>query len=353
MSGLYNTEAPVRVQCPTGHCTWSPFTTMALSAQCSNVTQNTKTKCVSVGPSEECNYTTPGGFHISTEASFSQGGASYILFNSSAASQWDRASDWANSTLLKLAAVNISSTITENGATNADYQSPYAIECDMSWVARTFQGINVVNGTFTAGTTEDHDLEGITRTKSETPESSFWYPGPYQFRIKSPSSDTLKDFIFSINPNDYGIIAGHLEEVFSSNSDDNFGMALMQSSDLIGTIQNISTSVTYAIGQGKNATSATGTALMSETYISVRWVWFILPALTIVCSLVLLAATVIYSKRRDVPSWKQSSLLSLFTRFVGLHAGDIAPHSPEDMVSRARQIRVKFDMKDEPTLNAI
>lgn len=350
MSGLYNTEAPVRVQCPTGHCTWPPFTTMALSAQCSNVTQTTKTKCESVGPSIDCTYTTPGGYHISTEAAFSQGGASYILFNSSAASQWDRASDWANSTLLKLAAVNISSTITENGATDADYQSPYAIECGMSWVARTFQGINVVNGTFIAGTTEDHDLEGIMRGK---PESGWWFPGPYQFRIKNANSDTLKDLIFSINPNDYGIIAGHLEEVFSSNSDDNFGMALMQSSDIIGTIQNISTSITYAIGQSKNATSATGTALTNETYISVRWVWFILPAVTVAGSLVLLVATIIYSRQRDVPSWKQSSLLPLFTRFAGLHTGDVAPYSPDDMMSRARQIRVRFDMKDEPTLNAI
>ncbi|KAI0445781.1 hypothetical protein F4803DRAFT_547822 [Xylaria telfairii] len=347
MSGLYNTEAPVRVQCPTGHCTWPPFTTMALSARCSNVTQETKTNCTSKGPSEQCIYITPGGFHISTSAGFSQGGASYILFNSSAASQWNRSSDWGNSTLLKLAAVNISSTIGETGTTDAEYESPYAIECDMSWVARTFQGISVVNGTFAAGTTEDHDLEGIQKTS----DSDWWYAGPYQFRIKSASSDTLKDLVFSINPNDYGIIAGHLVEVFSSSSDDNFGMALMQSSDIIGTIQNITTSITYAIGRGKNSTAATGTSLTNETYIRVQWAWFILPALAVVGSLVLLVATVIYSIRQGVASWKQSSLLSLFTRFIGLHAEDVPLHSPKDMMSRAHQIRVRFDMKDEPTLN--
>ncbi|KAI0467631.1 hypothetical protein F4859DRAFT_517794 [Xylaria cf. heliscus] len=111
--------------------------------------------------------------------------------------------------------------------------------------------------------TEDHELEDM-ETESD---SDWWYPGPYQFRIKNASDDTLKDLIFSINPNDHGIIAGHLEEVFSSNSNDNFGMALMQSSDIIGTIRNISTSATYAIGQGKNSTSATGTTLTSEIYI--------------------------------------------------------------------------------------
>ncbi|KAI1118103.1 hypothetical protein F5Y14DRAFT_297331 [Nemania sp. NC0429] len=352
MSGLYNTEAPVKVQCPTGRCTWPPFTAMALAAQCSNVTQSTKINCTFDGPSNKCIYTTPGGYHISTEASYSQGGASYILFNSSSTSQWDRGSDWANSTLLKLAAVNISSTTTANGGTDADYQSPYAIECDMSWVARTFQGINVVNGTFAAGTIEDHDLEGIARPKLKTPESGWWFPGPYQFRIKDASDKTLQDLTFSINPNDYGIIAGHLQEVFSSNSDDNFGMALMQSSDMIGTIQNITTSITYAVGQGKNATLLAGTALTSETYISVQWVWFILPALTILSSLVFLLTTVIHSKRQDVASWKQSSLLPLFTRFVGLHVGDIASHSPKDLMSGARRVNVRFDMKDEPTLNA-
>ncbi|KAI1120586.1 hypothetical protein F5Y10DRAFT_289529 [Nemania abortiva] len=347
MSGLYDTEAPVAVQCPTGQCTWPSFTTMALSAQCSNVTQGTTTNCTFSGPSEECIYVTPGGFRITTSASFSQGGASYTLFNSSATSQWDRSSDWANSTLLKLAAVNISSTVGETGSTNAEYESPYAIECNMTWVARTFEGISVVDGTFMAGTTEDHDLEGIQTTS----DSEWWYPGPYQFRVKNASNDTLKDLVFTINPNDHGIIAGHLQEVFSSNSDDNFGMALMQSSDMIGTIQNITTRVTYAIGQGKNATLAPGTALTNETYIRVQWAWFILPALAIVGSLVLLVATVIYSFRRGVASWKRSSLLPLFTRFVGLYEGDVAPHSPQNLMSRAHQISVKFDMKDQPTLN--
>ncbi|KAJ8130578.1 hypothetical protein O1611_g3049 [Lasiodiplodia mahajangana] len=347
MSGLYDSEAPVTVECPTGQCTWPPFTTLALSAQCSNVTQETTTNCTFNGPSEECIYITPGGFHISTTASFSQGGASYTLFNSSATSQWDRSSAWANSTLLKLAAVNISSTISATGGTNAEYESPYAIECNMSWVARTFQGISVVDGTFMAGTTEDHELKGIQTTS----DSEWWYPGPYQFRIKNASNDTLKYLVFTINPNDHGIIAGHLQEVFSSNSDDNFGMALMQSSDMIGTIQNISTRVTYAIGQGRNATSAPGTALTGETYIRVQWPWFILPALAIFGSLVLLIATVIYSASRGVASWKRSSLLPLFTRFTGLYTGDIAPHSPQNMMSRAQGIRVRFDMKDEPILN--
>ncbi|KAI0467630.1 hypothetical protein F4859DRAFT_525058 [Xylaria cf. heliscus] len=113
MSGLYNTEAPVKVQCPTGQCTWPPFTTMALSSRCSNVKQATKTNCTFNGPSEKYIY-------ITTFASFGQGGASYILFNSSAASQWNRSSGWTNSTLLKLTAVNISSTIRVTGATDAD-----------------------------------------------------------------------------------------------------------------------------------------------------------------------------------------------------------------------------------------
>ncbi|KAI8632193.1 hypothetical protein F5Y19DRAFT_492070 [Xylariaceae sp. FL1651] len=356
MSGLYNTEAPVRVQCPTGNCTWPPFTTMALTTKCSNVTENTKTNCTSSGPSEECTYITPSGFNISASASFSQGGSTFTLFNSSAQSQWDRSSDWANSTLLRFAAVNISSTIGSTGATEAvltfsQYESPYAIECDMTWTARTFQGIKVVNGTFIAGATEDHDLEGIP-LQSDTEESEWWYPGPYQFRIRNASTDTSKNLTFLINPNDHGIIAGHLEEVFSSNSDDDFGMALMQSSDLIETIRNISTSVTFAIGQGSNATSAPGTAFMNETYISVEWGWFILPFLTILGSIVFLVATVLYSKRRNVASWKSSSLLPLFTRFVGWNEEDLAVNSPQDMTMRVHQMRGRFDIAEGPRLTA-
>ncbi|KAI0593783.1 hypothetical protein F4775DRAFT_576504 [Biscogniauxia sp. FL1348] len=351
MSGLYNVDAPVKVACPTGNCAWPPFTTMALSSSCHNATLGTSTNCTLNGASMHCTYITPGGYNLSASASFGNMGSTYVRLNSSARSEWDRYADWANSTLVEFAIVNLTDIVDAQGVHNVQYRTPYVVECDMKWYARTFYDMKVVNGTFIPGTTEDHGLVGVpVESTSDNQALEYWYPGPYDYYVANASDDMPSNLTFSINPNDHGIIAGHLQEVFSSNSGDDFGMALMQSSDLVETIQNITTSVTYALGHGKNATTISGTTFTDETYIRVRWEWLLLPIWTVLMSAVLLLATVIHSRRRKVAGWKSSSLLSLFTRFDGWKDDSLIVHSPRDMRRRAHEMTARFGIMGGPVL---
>ncbi|KAI0164687.1 hypothetical protein GGR57DRAFT_497564 [Xylariaceae sp. FL1272] len=349
MNGLYDNQAPVKVQCPTGNCTWEPFTTMALSAQCTNVTEDTQTTCNLVQASEQCEYMTPAGFNISASSGAGQGGATYTLFNSSAVSKWNRTLDWANSTLVEFATVNITSHETSTGGTSADFKNPHVLECSMEWKARTFHGISVVNGTFLAGETDDYDLAGVQvdpTSGSAEAGDDFWWPQNYYYTVANATTNDFKEMKFVINPNDHGIIAGHLQQVFNSDSSNDYGMALMQSSDLIQTIQNITTSVTYALGQGANATTISGTAYTSETYIRVQWRWISLPLLVIFASMLFFILTLVHSKNRNVATWKASSLLPLFTQFAGWHSSDLVVNSPRQMDTRVGQMAARFHVDE-------
>ncbi|KAI5917285.1 hypothetical protein F4810DRAFT_716590 [Camillea tinctor] len=347
MSGLYNVDAPVKVTCPTGNCPWPEFTTLALSSNCHNATEGTVTNCTSNGPSLRCTYLTPGGYNLSTSAGFSKMGSSYTILNSTAVTEWDRYSDWANSTLVRFAIVNLTDTRNAQGGHDVAFRSPYILECDMRWYARTFHALRVTNGSFAPGPTTDHALEGVpVNTTSANQAIEFWYPGPYAYRLSSPDDNLT----FLINPNDHGIIASHLAEVFSSTSRTNFGLALAQSRNLSSAIESIAASVTYALGHGRNATALPGTAYASETYVRVRWGWVLPPVGTVAMAGVLLAATMVHSRRRGVAGWKSAGLVALFTRFVGWEEDDLAVRSPEDAVRRARGMRAGFEVIGGPVL---
>ncbi|KAM7184579.1 hypothetical protein V8F33_012915, partial [Rhypophila sp. PSN 637] len=66
------------------------------------------------------------------------------------------------------------------------------------------------------------------------------------------------------------------------------------------------------VGRNLNATTIDGKALITETYIRVRWQWLILPVLETVLTASLLAVTIIVDSRSGYPLLKSSPLGLLF-----------------------------------------
>ncbi|KAM7211818.1 Protein of unknown function (DUF3176) domain containing protein [Rhypophila decipiens] len=66
------------------------------------------------------------------------------------------------------------------------------------------------------------------------------------------------------------------------------------------------------VGGNLNATTINGKALITETYIRVRWQWLILPILETVLTACLLAITIMVDRRSGYPLLKNSSLGLLF-----------------------------------------
>ena len=86
--GLYAPDTPVAFQCPTGHCTWTPFSTLGLCSSCTNVSESISKTCsvhhgalgklnldsvISINdlPGVTCTYVTPKNSTL--QASFNSG----------------------------------------------------------------------------------------------------------------------------------------------------------------------------------------------------------------------------------------------------------------------------------------
>ncbi|CAF9915348.1 MAG: hypothetical protein ALECFALPRED_010116 [Alectoria fallacina] len=113
-----------------------------------------------------------------------------------------------------------------------------------------------------------------------------------------------------------GSIEGSWRSGFSYNGD------LIQfiwsgSQDMNKFINNIAVSMTNGLRTQAPADKAThsyyaGTAYSMQTYTRVRWAWIILPAATVVGSVIFLLAIMWQSRRRAVHRWKDSALAPPF-----------------------------------------
>lgn len=319
LNGLYSLDAPIQFDCPTSNCTWPPFTSLAVSSQCSNVTRASTVKCAASAGSNSCNYTTPTGFHIRAYSYSSSGGGFMTEFNSSAAIDWTAGDDAANSTLVAFATANT----TANGLAQPDLT-----ECTMAWTARTFHNISVTSGAFSLGATSDQPLDPVDTYNGTTVQL-------YRFNAAAGGGSSS----YFVNPNDHGLIATYLRAIFSSDSTSDFGRALMKSPSLADTVRNISDSMTYAVGRNRNGSVVRGEALQLETYVYVRWAWLALPVAVVLLGVAFLAATAARARRSGVPMWKGSAVAPFFARLDGWGEDELRVHSFRDVEARARGMR--------------
>lgn len=161
---------------------------------------------------------------------------------------------------------------------------------------------------------------------------------------KSQPDATVEEF--SLNPTDHHLIGAYLKGIFSSSSRDDFGRVLLNSSSIAGTVLNITTSMSYAIGNTNPAASTLlGEAITSEQFTHVSWPWIILPLSEILMGLMLLACTLVYSKQKDIASWKSSGLVPFLTQMKGWQPEELSLSSSYQVCQRTQRIytTLEFD----------
>ncbi|KAI9889951.1 MAG: hypothetical protein M1814_004674 [Vezdaea aestivalis] len=124
-----------------------------------------------------------------------------------------------------------------------------------------------------------------------------------------------------------GTVAGKYFEHASSRNDAMdilYGGGITNFTHISGTLGGIADSMTAAIrltgrvfdqdyGSGGGQGKVTGSVMISNTCIDVRWGWITLPAAVALLTLLLLASTVLLDRLKpDQPAWKTSSLPTLF-----------------------------------------
>lgn len=107
---------------------------------------------------------------------------------------------------------------------------------------------------------------------------------------------------------------------------------LYKADNLSKTIDNIATSMTNNIRQDQNSTQVIGQAFKDETFIRVRWPWFILPATLVFLTALILQATIMINYRCKAMLWKSSILPLLY------HGLDPPADAPVEKLS---QVEVK------------
>lgn len=96
-------------------------------------------------------------------------------------------------------------------------------------------------------------------------------------------------------------------------------------------------------GLSVSNTTHIGTAMLSETYVHVRWWWILYPSVLQLASAVLPLPTIWYSHRIGAPLWK-SSLLAIYyhqIEYLGLKA-DTSVERRSGMDKAAREKRLRF-----------
>ncbi|KAK7917444.1 hypothetical protein PG985_011052 [Apiospora marii] len=329
LNGLYSLGSPVKYGCPTGNCQWPDFSTLAIAGHCRDATADTTRSCSGIsekrGAERSCNYTTPEGLTVGFHSHESSGGGFKTEFNSSAQSFFsdDVCFDQnVSSVLVHLATANF----VDIKKLQSRFPEPVITECRIEWSSRRNRGVAVRNGTFLPGSYEDSPLFG------------------QEIANKSQSAAGVEEF--SLNPTDHHLIGTYLQGIFSSSSTDDFGQVLLNSSSIAGTVLNITTSMSYAVGNTNPAANILlGEAITSEQFIFVSWPWIILPLSEILMGLMLLACTLVYSKQKDVASWKSSGLVPFLTQMEGWQPGELSLSSSYEVSQRTQRIytTLEFD----------
>ncbi|KAI0096656.1 hypothetical protein GGR51DRAFT_26104 [Nemania sp. FL0031] len=133
---------------------------------------------------------------------------------------------------------------------------------------------------------------------------------------------------------------------------DDISWFLYYSADLPMVFQNIATVLSNMVrkpntGENLNATVIKGKALGTETYIRVRWQWALLPMIETILAVILLAATIVVTRRSRRPLLKSSVNGLLFHGLDDWTAADTARNldgdeTAEKLEALARRFKVSF-----------
>jgi len=153
---------------------------------------------------------------------------------------------------------------------------------------------------------------------TEIPYADFNMPSPASYGISLPAIRALInrfDFYEAPNTVTYQVNpVDHLNAHFFSSD---VVITLFNVTDYSAWIDQLALSMTNRFRSGGNVSDGlatdyyTGTALSQETYVHIRWLWLIFPAVLVGASIVFVVATIVQTHLRGVRHWKDDPLALL------------------------------------------
>ncbi|KAJ5361611.1 hypothetical protein N7541_002455 [Penicillium brevicompactum] len=396
-TGAWSHDFEVAPSCPSGNCTWPAFKSIGMCSQCEDVTSNATLRCDSL----QLNASTTGDYNASCNIYNGNGQRGFF---SVSVEQYGNISDsiyvsfpqdivWTPYTLTKYI-----SNDTYAGIQNPQYVVSHAHillaqndtaglaplrnmsnalkttvkQCALALCSRTYQ-ITVTNGTASTNISAP-DYGHVWRGPGISPQYAMcWKPGKDEPvpvpNITATTWANQSEFAFcqasyySLNGYFSGQVTNSLSmdnasatwfsfQVGSSLGSGNPNVPKIVRTGLDVVMRNVAASFTKAGLAGSNDTVA-GTMMGTEVYVSVNWLWIILPAVLTVMGVVFFILTMMINRTQRLDLWKSSILAVLFHGLdnMGKREAKIPCARVGQMEEVAEQMMVKLmPLGDEPRL---
>ncbi|KAF2146950.1 uncharacterized protein K452DRAFT_337265, partial [Aplosporella prunicola CBS 121167] len=366
-SGLFNKSAPLDFLCPSANCTWDPFYTLGLSAECKDVSRSTEiqpNKCSeddsSANDDERCTR-----FTLTTPRNISVSAVAYkkpLEFNStrfSISTISPSASDWSRSgvvtqenntiALVALAYLPYDELQDRATATKMYKTLTNVTECKIRWCAKRYTNIAVLNGALNSFTVEDIPFASVSYAPLEYSIRGTLNPNAHSsfkdniFHIDTRKTTALQDlFLTSLNLNS------------TLGGDDNWSNALTrlfyESTNTTGVIQNIAASLTDNLRHNENNTTAKGHVIKPVAYIKAHWVWISLPVMLVVISMGFLGYTIWATTHARAPLWKSGLLPLLFHTLEGWKREELEAETKPLINDAAEEMHARLEKNENGEL---
>ncbi|KAI0540408.1 hypothetical protein GGR58DRAFT_461216 [Xylaria digitata] len=348
-------------ECQSGNCTWHPYDTLGVCAQCVDLSPFIQEFCASGEDAGDCGWQVPQGAKLKD----------YTEVFSMTSQIPTARGDQAHSSIMRLIFMGTEAYDGQPGEIK-----PWARQCQVSACLQTLK-TNISNGvlaeeiiaTKTNNTVLDNsDLDdgrdhnvyivsedgipyelGIEAMLSMRGWFSSLFANGSASRSAAAYNRTITDNSVVVNLT-VGISSG--ETFFDSDIVTAFYWNYYEYADGLDRLVNdMATSMTVAFRSFIGAVPVSGRAIYTESYVHVRWGYAIVPIIVVVGAALFLLATMYQSERSTTQIWKSSALAMLFH---GLDDGakNQFGHalSLREQKAQARVTKVQLEELDDGTL---
>ncbi|KAF7194174.1 hypothetical protein HII31_04411 [Pseudocercospora fuligena] len=404
-------------QCSSGDCQWGSFENLGICSNCMDVTSRIRIKEQFDGPFEledSCTqglgnpwrlYVTPAGAGIYRQCGRETTciASGEMLWNTtiiSDSSEEDGRSQ--DGTIMKFSTLKVPihhAMINESEPCSAPVQQ--ALDCRLSWCAKTYARTTVSNGTIYDLPTSHEALVFMDKTPPGVPGIPYnkSYSGPYHERWKVPPCNNvgsnatdrfcplrlaafkpsqlpdlshlqppygLSNFTENANAfwlnymdaltfqHGFGtILSASLENGSTGVDFRNPAQKFHQVDDFPALLDNVCQSLTKAIREGPNSTNFFGTVAVTEQYIFVHWQWMALSATLVLTSVLFLAASISFDFETSGAAWKSSTLPYLLHGLNAEAPSEVHARDLDEMESQAGKVWVVLSENEDTNLKLI
>jgi hypothetical protein len=402
-AGLYGSVSASDFTCPSGNCTWPPFTTLGICSECHNITSRVKASCNRRKSYEDCWYELIGPGNLPGNAPYpgpdegaydttkfrsmcDDGMMRWPLWFTWASGVWDKSRDLLSFTSYRFPKSD------DFGYKNCELPTAHVEQCTLFWCAKSFESAAVVQGMVDEGPSasvrlvpfqaNDTACPGLEAIEAPERESKAPMLGLIREDRACPQSkeNVKPNDTFWINKNDHIMTVNMLSPMISkremvidrydstydtddTDDTDDSGtgsdVAVMTAlwdnheGNLSLTLADIAKSMTNHVRLTDGHVSINGTSTRIDTVIKVTWFWLIYLIAMVGLSLTFFMTAVVFASEKSKVVWKSSSLAVLMHGPEEFDRAELAHDSVEDMTKNAKGMWAQLEMDDRGILRLV